>query len=306
MKGQRLAVLAALLTVITTTHAGPTVIDSSGRQVSLERPAQRIVGLAPHIVENLFSAGAGDKLVGVVSHSDYPPAATGLAQVGSAYAWSLESVIALEPDLVVLWGSGNGMSALPQLERLGLKVYVSEPRELGDIADSIRDFGALAGTAETAKDNADKLERAIGALETRYSQQRALRVFYQIWNQPLQTINGEHMISHVIRLCGGRNIFAGEAQLAPRVSLETVLQADPDAIIASGMGKSRPEWLDDWLQYPSLQAVSTGALLHIHPDIIQRPTARIASGAAQLCHKLDTVRNQPAAAGAASSPALPH
>lgn len=300
-----LAAIAVLLAAVNS-HAGPTVIDSSGRKVSLEEPAQRIVGLAPHIVENLFSAGAGDKIVGVVSYSDYPPRAIGIQKVGSAYAWSLESVIALDPDLVVLWGSGNGMAALPQLERLGLEVYVSEPRELADIAGSIRDFGTLAGTAQTAEKNARKLEREIDRLQARYSQLAALRVFYQIWNQPLQTINGDHMISHVISLCGGRNIFADEPQLAPRVSLETILQMDPDVIVASGMDESRPEWLDDWLQYRSLQAVNTGALLHIHPDIIQRPTARIASGAAQLCRKLDTVRDQPATARESTPAALPH
>lgn len=302
---RRILAVITVLFAAASSQAGPTVVDSSGREVSLERPAQRIIGLAPHIVENLFSAGAGGKLVGVVSYSDYPPATAGIPQVGSAYAWSLESVVALNPDLVVLWGSGNGMAALPQLERLGLKVYVSEPRELDDIAASIRAFGTLAGTAETAEKNARKLEREVSELQARYSRKATLRVFYQIWNRPLQTINGEHMISHVIALCGGRNIFAEEPQLAPLIGLETVLQADPDAIVASGMDESRPEWLDNWLQYRSLRAVNTGALLHIHPDIIQRPTARIASGAAELCRKLDTVRVQSEFTGNADS-GLPH
>lgn len=288
----RLLTLLISLSLSTLCLAGPSVIDSVGREVVLDAPAQSIVGLAPHIVENLFSAGAGDKLVGVVSYADYPEQASAIAQVGSAYAWSLETVVALNPDLVVLWGSGNGMSALPQLERLGLKVYVSEPRKLADITASILDFGILAGTQDIAEASARKFEQDISALHARYASKQRLRVFYQIWNNPLQTINGEHMISHVMDLCGGDNIFASAQQLAPRISLESILEEDPDAIVASGMGVSRPEWLDDWKQYGSLQAVQRGALLHVHPDLIQRPTTRIAQGAADLCDKLARVRFQ--------------
>ena len=279
------------LLVSATARSEIQVRDSAGRTVSLDAPAERIVALAPHIVENLFSAGAGAKLVGTVDYADYPAQARNIARLGSAYAWSLESVVAMAPDLVVLWGSGNGMSALPQLERLGLTVYVSEPRALGDISASIRDFGLLAGTTETAEENASYFESTMDALSGQYSQRTQLSVFYQIWNSPLQTINGEHMISAVVELCGGRNVFADTQQLAPQVSLESVLERDPDAIVASGMGESRPEWLDTWRQYPQLAAVQSGALLHVHPDLIQRPTMRIAQGAESLCSQLDTVRN---------------
>ncbi|MEP5569716.1 MAG: cobalamin-binding protein [Halioglobus sp.] len=286
--------LIAMIAIVcsTQTTAGPRVIDSLGREVTLEKPAESIIGLAPHIVENLYSAGAGEKLIGAVSYSDYPEEATALPQVGSAYAWSLESVVALAPDLVVLWGSGNGSSALSQLERLGITVYVSEPRTIADIADSIRDFGTLAGTEANAEQSAARFEHVMETLQADYQRDNKLRVFYQIWNKPLQTINGEHMISQVIELCGGINVFESEAQLAPRISLESVLDINPDAIVASGMGKARPEWLDDWKQYGSLRAVQQGALLHVHPDLIQRPTVRIAQGATDLCSQLDHVRTE--------------
>ena len=204
-----LRALALLLGILATcAAAGPTVVDSAGRTVSLQEPARRIVGLAPHIVENLFSAGAGDRLVGVVSYSNYPAAAASIPQIGSAFSWSLENVVALSPDLVVLWGSGNGIAALPQLERLGLTVYVSEPRGLADISDSIRDFGILAGSDDVANQNADAFDADIARLRSAHGPTAPLSVFYQIWNDPLQTINGEHIISQVIELCGGRNIFA--------------------------------------------------------------------------------------------------
>jgi iron complex transport system substrate-binding protein len=280
------------LLLCATAQAGISVEDSAGRVVTLDQPARRIVALAPHIVENLFSAGAGERIVGTVDHADFPAGARQIPTVGSAHAWSLESVVALAPDLVVLWESGNGMAALPQLERLGLTAYVSEPRQPADIIDNIRDFGVLAGTSTQAESSAAAFDAAMARLEAAHSQRGSLSVFYQIWNSPLQTINGEHLISTVMRICGGRNVFDDTRQLAPQVSLEAVLERDPDVIVASGMGESRPEWLDSWRAYPQLAAVRHGALVHIHPDLIQRPTVRIAQGAALLCERMEAVRER--------------
>jgi iron complex transport system substrate-binding protein len=269
----------------------PIVVrDFAGREVRLAQPAGRIVALAPHIVENAFTAGAGDKLVGAVSYSDYPAAARAISRVGSHQSWSLEAVVALQPDLVLLWGSGNGMDALASLERVGIPVFVSESRLLEDIPATIRAIGVLAGTRAVSDVQAASLERGLAAVAERYSTAPSLSVFYQIWNDPLQTVNGEHLISRVINLCGASNVFADAVPLAPRVSLESVLLRDPEVILASGMGEARPDWLDHWQRYPTLQAVRAGALLFVHPDLIQRPTARILRGAQQLCAKLDDVR----------------
>ena len=287
----RVVLLLTLLQLALPGHARIEVVDSAGRAVGLDRPAARIVALAPHIVENVFSAGAGSKLVGVVNYSNYPEAARSIEQIGSAYAWSLERLVALKPDLVLLWGSGNGLSALPRLERLGLTVYVSEPRQLSDISDSIRDIGALAGTGATADTAADTFDHEITSLRDTYAGRATLSVFYQIWNKPLQTINGEHMISQVMSLCGGENVFADLPQLAPQISIEAVLAQDPQVIAASGMDESRPEWLDAWKQYRAMTAVRNGALVHIHPDLIQRPTARISRGARSLCEQMAGFRD---------------
>lgn len=288
------ALLIALL------HAGVafaqvSVRDFAGREVTLPGPAQRIVALAPHIVENLFSAGAGEKLVGVVSYSDFPPEAAAIPRIGSYNAFSLESVVALRPDLVVMWGSGNGEQTLAQLQRLELPVYVSELRELQDIPQSIRRLGTLAGTGSTSELAARRMEAALEELRQRYAGAGEVSVFYEIWNEPLQTINGSHLISQVIRLCGGRNVFEDAVSLAPTVSIESVLLRDPDAIVASGMGEARPEWLDDWRRYPSLRAVRRDSLFFVHPDYVQRPTARIVEGATELCRQLDRARRNPGA-----------
>jgi len=267
-----------------------TVEDFAGRKVRLQQPAKRIVALAPHIVENLYSAGAGDALVGVVSYSNYPQEAKKIPEVGSYNAFSLEHVLALEPDLVVMWGSGNGMQTLSKLEGLHIPVYISELRQLADVPQSIRNLSQLAGTTSVGEVEASRIEKEFESLHDRYGEKRSLAVFYQIWNDPLQTVNGDHLISEIISLCGGYNVFGDASTLAPRISLESVLLRDPDAIVASGMGEARPEWLDQWRAYSSLAAVKGDALFFINPDHVQRPTARILLGAQRLCQQLDQVR----------------
>ncbi len=286
-----LVIVSACGTAVCGRAAEPvTVEDFAGRRVTLARAAERIVALSPHIVENAFSAGAGAKLVGAVSYSDFPIAARRIPRVGTHQSWSLESVIALRPDLVLLWGSGNGMEAVGTLERLGIPVFVSELRALDDIPASIRAISQLAGTPDAGAAEASRIESGFAALRARYSARAPVSVFYQIWHDPLQTVNGEHLISKLITLCGGRNIFAEAVPLAPRISLESVLGRDPAIILASGMGEARPDWLDEWQRYPGMRAVKGGGLLFIHPDLVQRPTARILDGAEQLCSQFDSVR----------------
>jgi iron complex transport system substrate-binding protein len=285
----RACALAVALLLSGGAGAALEVIDFAGRRVSLEQPARRIVALAPHTVENAFSAGAGDALVGAVSYSDYPPAARDIPRVGDYQAWSLESIVARRPDLVLMWGSASAASDLPALERLGIPVFVSEPRRLSDIPRALRAIGTLAGTSEIAEREARTFEQELARLHREYGRSQPLAVFYEIWNRPLQTLNGEHFISDVISLCGGRNVFADAAPLAPLVNVEAVLQSDPEVILASGMDAARPEWLDSWRAFPHLRAVRAQALFFIHPDLLQRPTTRLLEGARQLCERLDSL-----------------
>jgi len=271
-----------------------TVTDFAGREIRLEQPARRIVALAPHIVENVFSAGAGGRLVGVVSDSNFPPAAREIPQVGDYQAWSLEAILARDPDLVLLWGSGGEGAAQATLRGLGIPTYVSEPRRLEHIPRAIRAIGALAGTAAAAEAAARRFENELVRLRSAYQRTETVSVFYQVWHRPLQTLNGEHLVSDVIRLCGGYNLFADAPHLAPRVSLEAVLARNPQVILASGSGKARPAWLDDWKQYPRLAAVRNGALLAIHADLIQRPTPRVLAGARTLCGRIAELQRKDA------------
>lgn len=271
-------------------HAQLSLTDDAGNTVTLLRPAGRIVSLAPHITELLFAAGAGSKVVGAVAHSDYPPAALQLPQVGTHGRVNLEAVVALEPDLVVAWKGGNRDTHLERLAALGIPVYVDEPRSLAAIARSLEQFGRLAGTEPAAQAAAAAFRRRHAELAARYRERPPVRLFYQIWDQPLMTINDAQVISDAIRLCGGVNVFGSLAQLAPHVSTEAVLAANPEAIIASGMDDARPAWLDQWRRWPKLAASAADNLFFIPPDLIQRHTPRLLEGAARLCEQLETVR----------------
>ena len=281
-------VIAVLASV--TARAEIRFDDALGRTQVLKAPAQRVVSLAPHITEVVYAAGAGDQLVGAVSYSDYPAAALDVPRIGSYNSISLESLVALKPDLVLAWRSGNGEEVIRRIESLGITVHVSEPRTLEDVAVSLRKVGVLTGNTDQAEAAAKEFMQRLEQLHTAYSTQRPIRVYYQIWNEPLMTLNGDHLISDVVRLCGGTNVFSDALALVSRISVESVIGVDPDVIVASGMDQARPEWLDDWLQWTSMRAVANEQLYFVPPDILQRHTPRIIDGATQLCEKMALAR----------------
>ncbi|MGL1834125.1 cobalamin-binding protein [Rhodocyclaceae bacterium SMB388] len=293
---QRVRAAVALIALTASLAAGAvdplTVVDDTGRTVRLAGPAERIVSLAPHVTEVLFAAGAGAHVVGVVAYSDYPEAARSLPQVGGYSNVDLEAIVALRPDLVVAWASGNRHAHLDKLEALGIPVYLNESRDLAGVARSIEQFGLLAGTGDVAGDAAAAFRARWQSLAERHAHRPTVRMFYQIWNEPLMTVNGQHLISDVIRLCGGENVFAELDQLAPRIGVEAVLTRAPEVIVASGMGEARPEWLDAWRDWPGLPAAEAGNLHFIPPDILQRHTPRILDGAERLCGFLEAARGK--------------
>ena len=268
------------------------VPDDAGATVVLAAPARRIVSLAPHVTELLYAAGAGGYVVGAVDYSDYPEAAKRIPRVGGYTGLDLEAIVALRPDLIIAWQSGNPPSQVERLRALGLAVYVSEPRHIEDVATNIERLGRLAGTADAALRAARAFRRRHEALRRRYAARPAVTVFYQIWDRPLMTVNGKQLISDVIHLCGGRNVFADLPILAPTVDVEAVLAADPEAIVASGAGASRPEWFDAWRRWPQLRAVRRDNLFVVPPDVLQRHGPRILDGAEHLCADLETARRR--------------
>jgi len=272
-------------------QAAVSVIDDAGLEVTLEAPAQRIISLAPHITELLFAAGAGTQLAGVSEFSDHPEAARAIALIGGGGGLDVEAITALRPDLVVAWQSGNPEAAIRQLRSLGIPVFISEPRHLDDVPATLLRLGQLAGTEAEAGAQAAAFTERHADLARRYAGQAVVRVFYQVWDRPLMTVNGEHLISDVIRLCGGSNVFSGLPALAPQVDVEAVLAADPEVIIVGSDAAGPAPELQAWRAWPTLQAVAQGRLYSVQRELLVRHSPRILDGAGQLCGILEQVRS---------------
>jgi len=272
-----------------------SVTDDRGTRVTLVAPAQRIVALSPHLAELAFAAGAGSRLVGAARHSDFPPAVRDLPQTGDAARVDFERIALLKPDLVLAWSSGNPAGDLARVEQLGFAVFVTEPARLADVPRLLRAIGELAGTRPAAERAAAGFEREIATLRTRNAHAPRVRVFYQIWHKPLLTVNGAHVISDVIALCGGENVFADLSQLTPTISLESVLAARPEVILGGGSAGGEPEFAG-WWRASAVPALRELPVRYIDPDLIQRQTPRIVKGAKAVCHALDEVRKGRAAA----------
>lgn len=275
-------------------HAAISVRDDSGNTVTLEKPAQRVISFAPHVTELLFTAGGASRIVGVIAYSDFPEAAKHLPQVGDSRQIDFERVVALKPDLLVVWQSGNTSRQLEQLRRLGVPMFFSEPHKLEDIPSNVERLGKLMGS-DAARDVATDFRKQIAELGARYRNRSPVRVFYQVGDKPLYTLNGQHIVSDALAVCGGRNIFANLNVVAPAVSVEAVLQRDPEAIV-SGSGRAHDNFAL-WQQFPGMTAVRRGNLLSVDGVLMNRAGPRMLQGAATLCEQLDKVRQQRAKPG---------
>ena len=266
-----------------------SVIDYSGHRVSVEDAPKRIVALSPHIVENLFAIGAGDLIVGALQPSTYPEEAKSIRSIGDYSAINIEEIVQLDPDLVIGWRSGNNEKTLQKIEQLGFQVYRDQPEKLEDIPRSLNDFSRLIHGYKSPL--AGEFERELHALKRTYAQKPEISVFYQIWFEPLQTINVEHYISDIISLCGGRNVFANEPGLAPIVSKESVISSNPNVIIVGSSRKNATREKQLWQRWPLLNAVKNKTIYGINPDWVQKPTMRILQGTNAVCENLDRARS---------------
>ena len=291
----RMALKTLLLTTLTlcsakSVMAQQCVVDDRQRMVCMDKPAQRIATLSPGATELAFAAGAGSKVVAVVSYSDYPPQAKQITSVGSHTRIDMERLVSLQPDLVLAWRSGNPPEQIDLLEKMGQTVFIIEPHEFDEIATTVKHIGTLAGTEAVADDVADMFLAGIEQLRERYQNAPKVRTFYQVWDEPLMSMSGKHYISKVVTLCGGENVFADSSRMIPRLNVESVLLQNPEAIIAGGMGEENSSWLQAWRAFPEMRATAQGNLFFVPPSLIQRPTPRVLDGARILCDKLDIAR----------------
>jgi iron complex transport system substrate-binding protein len=284
----RALALVIALALAGSAHARVAVIDDEGRAVELAQPARRIVSLAPHLTEQLFAIGAGDLIVGTTDFADFPEAARGLPRVARAHSVDLERVSAARPDLVLVWGSGFPPATVDAVRRLGVPTFVSEPGRLADIATSLERLGVLTGRSPERA--AAAFNAKLAALRERYRGRREVRVFYQVWNDPLMTLGGRHVVSEAIALCGGRNVFAELAPIAPRVSTEAVLAADPEVIITAEPGARPSGTLAIWQRFGRITAVRRDLLVTLDADRINRHGPRIVDEIVVLCEAIDRAR----------------
>lgn len=267
-----------------------TVTDDNGRQLTLTASPQRIVSLSPNITEILFDLGAGSRIIGTIDQSNHPDEARQIVRIGDHHGVDIEAIVSLKPDLIISWPSGNLPRQLQTLERLGLTLYASDAQRLKDIPRTIQNLGRLTGTDERATELAGEFQRRLQSLQDRYRDRPTVSVFVQIWAKPLMTVNDQQLISDVIHLCGGRNVFGDLTTLTPRVSTEAVLQANPDVIISTSENGDDPLSLHDWHRWPTLKATQDGRLYGIDPNIISSPTPRILDGAERMCRLLERSR----------------
>ena len=288
----RRLVASALLAIANAAAAQGYIeaVDSRGARIRLAAPAQRIVSLAPGITELLFEAGAGAKLVGADDASDFPLAAKSIPRVGNSMAVNLEQVAALLPDLIVAWPHGAAQRQMPGLRALGIPVYIADPDSIDSIAGTLLLLGRLAGTDVVASARADAMRNMARRVSSEHQGRQSISAYVQIWDHPLMTINGRHMISSALGLCGVRNVFAAEQRLTPTPGREAVIASDPQAIILLAGPSQALAWKQEWTAYPHMRAVRSGAIVEIDPDRLARFTPRVLDGVAQVCGALRRFR----------------
>ncbi|CRM40258.1 cobalamin-binding protein [Pseudomonas sp. Wu6] len=236
--------------------------------------AERVVSLAPSLSEIVVELGAADLLVGVLDGGERPSALAQVPSVGRYGQLDMERLLSLNPDLILLWPGSVGPAQREQLQRLNIPVYVAEPHDLEQLTRQVQAIAEQLGRADAGLALADQLRQRLAELRQRYRRAEPLRVFYQVWNQPLYTVGGEQIISDALKVCGARNVFDDLTLPAPQVSIESVLQRDPQLILVGDQAQR-----EAWKVWPSLFE-----RVRLVPDKgLERPSGQMLEAVARLC-----------------------
>lgn len=235
---------------------------------------ERVVSLAPSLSEIVVELGAAGLVVGVLDGGDRPAALVNVPSVGRYGQLDMERLLSLKPDLILLWPGSVGPAQREQLQRLNVPVYVAEPHNLEQLTRQVQAIAEQLGRADAGLGLADQLRRRLAELRQRYQRAEPLRVFYQVWNQPLYTVGGEQIISDALKVCGARNVFDDLKLPAPQVSIESVLQRDPQLILVGDQAQ-----LEAWKVWPTLFE-----RVRLVPDKgLERPSGQMLEAVARLC-----------------------
>lgn len=276
--------------LFTTNFLALLLVLPSYQAWSNEHSVSRIVSLSPHITELIYSAGAGEKLVGVSDYSNYPNQAKLLPSVGSSHTLNIEAIIALQPDLIISWQSATRPQDIQKLKSMGFTLWQTEVEKLEDIPNLILRIGKKAGTLDIAKKTAKQLIDILDSETKKYQAKKTIRAFYQVWQQPLMTINGKQFISSAMNVCGSQNAFYDLPMLASEINIESLIQRNPEVFLIGGEKAFQQSWKNQWLKYPTLHAVKNQQIYLLNNDLYQRPTARLIKNIPDLCEILNQAR----------------
>ncbi|NRD73026.1 cobalamin-binding protein [Shewanella sp. VB17] len=256
--------------------------------MALAAPAKRVIALSPHSVEMLYAIGAGESILATTAHTDFPPAALSIPQIGGNNGILIERVLELNPDLVVVWGSGNKAEDITRLKSLGFKVFNSDPKSLDGVAADVKALGELTGHTDEANKVADDYLVELATLRRRNATKADVKVFYQLWSTPLMTVSKHSWIQQIIDVCHGDNVYVDAASDYPQVSVESVLLKMPEVILQS---QDKGNILGvDWSQWQEIPAVNNKHIYQLNADLLHRATPRALLGVSALCEALDKAR----------------
>ena len=292
MKRIPLVFLVLLLLPLAAGAKGIHLKGADGVELTLAAPAKRVVSVAPDLAELLYDIGAGDVLQGAVEYTDYPAAAKAVPRVGDAFHVDVEKLVSLKPDLVLVWEGGTPQPLIAKLRTLKLPVLALGTHELLDIASNMETLGVATGHEDAAQLAADDFRTFLGALRSRYANEAPVTVFYEISAQPLFTVGGGQSISKLMEVCGAHNVFADLTDLAPAVTLESVLARDPEVIVTGDGEGDVAQRFKDWQRWPNLTAVKLGNFVVLDDDWVSRSTPRLLNAGKQLCEALEKIREK--------------
>ena len=245
--------LLATLALSSLTRAAVAVSDDTGRTITLPHTPTRIISVAPGATEMLFAAGAGHAVIATVEYSDEPPAAKLVPRIGDGIAVDMERVVALKPDIVLVWPGGGNPAQIAQLEKLGVPLYRQQVNALADLPPSLRRLGVLAQTQPIAEQAARDVESRLATLARRYRTGKRVSVLLQVWNHPIYTVGRKHLMTDALSYCGARNVFDDLNDMGPAVDVEAVIARDPDMIVAVAPVGTAAEWLAAWKKFTNLE-----------------------------------------------------
>jgi iron complex transport system substrate-binding protein len=270
--------------------ASPTAVlsipDDTGQTVTLKAIPTRIISLAPGATEMLFAAGAGKHVIATVEYSDEPAAAKQVPRIGDVVAIDLEKLVALRPEVAVVWPGGGNPAQIEEISRMHIPMYRQQVNTLADLPGSLRRLGALAGSRDAANRAAQDIETRLTTLARLYANGRHPNVLMEVWNHPLYTVGGTHLISDALKVCGARNVFGDLRELSPVIDVEAVVARDPDIIVAAAPPGAGPEWLADWKRFTTLRAVRSADLIAFEDPRLTRLGPSVVDAAEGLCKVL--------------------